>query len=122
MEGVYYELDTESQFWAELDEILSPVGSPPTSISAETAVPNFVRFAAAFRSTSSPPYSGLPHETKLVQNNFYRRMKTWSFAVLNFFDPSSSFGIRTKYGTNWSPLPMRCVYLLFRYSTIMGLC
>jgi hypothetical protein len=51
MEGVFYELDTEAQFWAELDEILEPVGSLPTELSVESAVRNFVRFAAAFRST-----------------------------------------------------------------------
>jgi hypothetical protein len=50
MEGVYYELDTEAQFWGELDEILSPVGSSPDEVVVETAVANFVRFAFAFRS------------------------------------------------------------------------
>ena len=54
MEGVFYELDTEAQFWGELDEILAPFGSTPTEKrSVETAIRNFVRFAAAFRSTSS---------------------------------------------------------------------
>jgi len=49
MEGVHYELDTEAQFWGELEEILSPVGSVPSNISVETAVRNFVTFVAAFR-------------------------------------------------------------------------
>lgn len=56
MEGVFYELDTETQFWAELDEILSPVATPTTELSVETAVRNFVRFAAAFRCTPSLPF------------------------------------------------------------------
>ena len=47
MEGVYYELDTEAQFWGEIDEILSPVNNTST----ETCIRNFVRFAAAFRGT-----------------------------------------------------------------------
>ena len=50
MDDVQYELDTETQFWAELDEILAPVGSSPADVAVETAVPRFVRFAAAFRS------------------------------------------------------------------------
>jgi hypothetical protein len=51
MEGVHYELETEAQFWAELDDILS---SPSSEISAETTARNFVRFAAAFRGTLDP--------------------------------------------------------------------
>jgi hypothetical protein len=49
MEGVHYELDNETQFWGELDEILSPVGVLPDEIVVESAVRNFVRFTAAFR-------------------------------------------------------------------------
>jgi hypothetical protein len=45
MEGVHYELDTEAQFWGEIDEILSPVNN----VSTETCIRSFVRFAAAFR-------------------------------------------------------------------------
>jgi hypothetical protein len=51
MEGVHYELDTEAQFWAEVDDILS---SPSSEVSVETTVRNFVRFAAAFRGTTLP--------------------------------------------------------------------
>ena len=51
MEGVHYEIDTEAQFWGELDEIVSPVGSPHTEISVESVVRNYVRFAALFQST-----------------------------------------------------------------------
>ena len=49
MEGVHYELDTEAQFWGELDEILTPVGSSPSTIVVETTVRNFINFVAAFR-------------------------------------------------------------------------
>jgi hypothetical protein len=49
MEGVHYELDTETQFWSELEEILAPVGSSPSNISVETAVRYFISFTAAFR-------------------------------------------------------------------------
>jgi hypothetical protein len=51
MEGVHYELETEAQFWAELDDILS---SPESETSVETAVRNFVRFTASFRGTLDP--------------------------------------------------------------------
>ena len=50
MEGVSYEIETQSQFWAELDEILDPVGTPPAQIDVDAAVRSFVRFSAAFRS------------------------------------------------------------------------
>ena len=49
MEGVSYELDTEAQFWAELDEILAPVGSSPSDVQVDSTVQSFVRFAADFR-------------------------------------------------------------------------
>lgn len=49
MEGVHYELDTESQFWGEIDDILSPSNN---NTSIETCIRNFVRFAAAFRGIS----------------------------------------------------------------------
>jgi len=49
MEGVHYELETETQFWGELDEILSPVGLSVSEMSVEKAVHNFIAFAAAFR-------------------------------------------------------------------------
>lgn len=63
MEGVFYELDTEAQFWGELDDILAPFGSTPTDKeSIDTAVRNFVRFAAAFRGTCPRK-----HEADLVQ-------------------------------------------------------
>lgn len=45
---MHYELDTEAQFWGELDEILNPVGSS-SNISPETAIRNFINFTAAFR-------------------------------------------------------------------------
>lgn len=51
MEGVHYELNDAAQFWGELDEILDPVHAAKTEVSVETAVRNFVRFAAAFRGT-----------------------------------------------------------------------
>jgi hypothetical protein len=52
MEGVHYELNDEAQFWGELDEILEPVHASQSEVSVETAVRNFVRFAAAFRGSS----------------------------------------------------------------------
>ena len=55
MEGVFYELDTEAQFWGELDEILSLVGTTLNEVSVESVVRNFVRFAAAFRGTLPSP-------------------------------------------------------------------
>ena len=55
MEGVSYEIETQSQFWGELDEILDPVGTPSLQIDIDSAIRNFVRFAGAFRSTSSIP-------------------------------------------------------------------
>jgi len=70
MEGVYYELDTEGQFWGELDEILNPVdGSSPTEISVETAVRNFIRFAAAFRS-KIPSYSSFLNSIELIVGQY----------------------------------------------------
>ena len=51
MEGVSYELDTETQFWGELEEILCPVGLSVSEISVETALRNFLAFAASFRGT-----------------------------------------------------------------------
>jgi hypothetical protein len=63
MEGVFYELETEAQFWEELNEILAPFGSTPADKEAiQTAVRNFVRFTAAFRSTWPRK-----HEADLVQ-------------------------------------------------------
>ena len=56
MEGVFYELDTEAQFWGKLDEILSPVGTTLNEVSVESVVRNFARFAAAFRGTL--PFAG----------------------------------------------------------------
>jgi len=52
MEGVSYEIETQTQFWGELDEILDPVGTPPSQIDIDSAIRSFIRFAAAFRSTS----------------------------------------------------------------------
>jgi len=44
MEGVHYELDTEAQFWGEMDEILSLVNN----VSAETYIRSFVCFPPPF--------------------------------------------------------------------------
>src|SRR3979490_178438 len=52
MEGVHYELNTESQFWGEIDDILSPLNNTST----ETWIRNFVRFAAYFRGTNLGPW------------------------------------------------------------------
>src|SRR5436190_17734720 len=50
MEGVHYELDTETQFWGELDDILqSAVGEAEGNV--ERVVKNYIAFAAAFRGT-----------------------------------------------------------------------
>jgi len=55
MEGVSYELDNEAQFWGEIEEIINPTAD---TIDVESAIRNFIRFAASFRGTGSNHRSG----------------------------------------------------------------